>query len=161
MTGEREYILVALGTDEHPFERALDAVGSLRPEHRLVVQHGHTAPRDWPEAEWHDFIPFDTMRALIRDATVVVCHAGVGTIMTALSFRRRPVVIARLQARGEHVDDHQLQIVSTLGERGLVVPLADGDDVAGAVAEARGATVEWQRDSRLAEAVAAAVGGPR
>jgi UDP-N-acetylglucosamine transferase subunit ALG13 len=158
---DSDYILVALGTDEHPFERALDLVGRLRPDHRLVVQHGHTPPRDWPEAEWHDFIPFDTLRVLMRDAGAVVCHAGVGSIMTALSFRQRPVVITRLAARGEHVDDHQLQIVSTLSERDLVVPLADGDDARAAVAAARGAAVEWQRDARLADAVVAAVEGTR
>jgi UDP-N-acetylglucosamine transferase subunit ALG13 len=70
-------------------------------------------------------------------------------------------VITRLAARGEHVDDHQLQIVSTLSERDLVVPLADGDDARAAVAAARGAAVEWQRDARLADAVVAAVEGTR
>jgi hypothetical protein len=51
--------------------------------------------------------------------------------------------------------------VSTLSERDLVVPLADGDDARAAVAAARGAAVEWQRDARLADAVVAAVEGTR
>ncbi len=156
-----DFVLVALGTDQHPFDRAVDIVGTLRPGNRLVVQHGHTRPRDWPDAEWHDFLPFETLRTLVRDAAAVVCHGGVGTIMTALSFRRRPVVIARLADRGEHVDDHQLQIVSTLAERGLVVPLTEHDDAEAALASVRGATVDWQSETRLAEAVAAAVEGHR
>jgi UDP-N-acetylglucosamine transferase subunit ALG13 len=158
MDNEPAYIFVALGTDEHPFERAVDLVGRLRPDHRLVVQHGHTPARDWPDVTWLDFVPFESIRDLMRDADVVVCHAGVGTIMTALSFGRRPVVVPRRAARGEHVDDHQLQIVDKLSERGLVVPVRD-DDIAAAVASARHGAVEWTRDSGLARAVVAAVEG--
>jgi UDP-N-acetylglucosamine--N-acetylmuramyl-(pentapeptide) pyrophosphoryl-undecaprenol N-acetylglucosamine transferase len=156
-----EYILVAFGTDAHPFERALDVVGRLRPAHRLVVQHGHTPARDWPDVTWHPFVPFETLRNLMRDASCVVCHAGVGTIMTALSFHRRPVVIARLSTRGEHVDDHQLQIVATLAERGLIVPVDEEADIEAAVEVAGRSPVEWQHEPALARAVVAAVEGKR
>lgn len=160
MDHEPEYILVALGTDEHPFAHAVDLVGRLRPEHRLVIQHGHTPARDWTDVTWLDFVPFEAIRDLMRGADVVVCHAGVGTIMTALSFGRRPVVVPRLASRGEHVDDHQLQIVAKLSQRELVVPVQD-DDIAAAVASARHGAVEWKRDSGLATAVVAAVEGHR
>jgi UDP-N-acetylglucosamine transferase subunit ALG13 len=149
-------ILVALGTDGHPFERALDLVDALSPPHELVVQHGHTPARKWPEAQWFPFVPFETIVSLTGEAEAVICHAGVGTIMTVLSLGRRPVVIARRAARGEHVDDHQLQIVEKLRLRGLVIPVDAGDDIAGAVREAQNGTVEWKRDPRLRKAVAAA-----
>ena len=151
-------ILVTLGTDEHPFERALDVVDRLRPAHELVVQHGHTPARDWDGVKWIDFVPFDSLLAFMREADAVVSHAGVGTIMTVVSLGRRPVVISRLAAYGEHVDDHQLQIVAKLASRGFVVPL-DGAEIETAIEESRGTTVEWQRDSRLREAVAAAADG--
>lgn len=51
---------------------------------------------------------------------MVVCHAGVGTIMTALKLGHMPIVIPRLQRYGEHVDDHQCDIAGRLAERGLV-----------------------------------------
>ena len=151
-------ILVTLGTDEHPFERALDAVDRLRPAHELVVQHGHTPARDWEGVTWFDFVPFDSLRSLMSDADAIVSHAGVGTIMTVVSLGRRPVVISRLAAYGEHVDDHQLQIVAKLASRGFVVPLEDAE-IEAAIEESRGASVEWQRDSRLREAVVAAADG--
>jgi len=152
-------ILTALGTDEHPFERALDAIDPLRPAHELVVQHGHTPARDWAEVRWLDFVEFDTLLSFMREADAIVCHAGVGTIMTVLSLGRRPVVIPRLAAYGEHVDDHQLQIFDKLTQRGFLVPFLDGTDIEAAIEESRSGTVEWQRDSRLAEAIAAAVDG--
>lgn len=152
-------ILTALGTDEHPFARALDIIDHLRPAHELVVQHGHTPPRDWAEATWFDFVPFEELMSLMREADAIVCHGGVGTIMTALLLGRRPVVIPRLAAHAEHVDDHQLQIVGKLGSRGFVVPLLDGADIEAAIDELRGSVVEWHRDSKLFSAVVAAADG--
>lgn len=152
-------ILAALGTDEHPFERALDVIDRLRPAHELVVQHGHTPPRDWTDVTWLDFVPFDTLMSFMREADAIVCHAGVGTIMTVLSLGRRPVVIPRLAEYGEHVDDHQLQIVAKLTSRGFVVPLLDGIDIETAAEESRSSGVEWHRDSTLHKAIAAAAGG--
>ncbi len=151
-------ILTVLGTDEHPFERALDAIEPLRANHELVVQHGHTPPRDWADARWLDFTPYETLISLMGEADAIICHAGVGTIMTVLSLGRRPAVIARLAAHGEHVDDHQLQILGKLAERGYLVPFSSGVEVVDAVERSRGGAVEWQRDGRLAKAVAAAAG---
>jgi UDP-N-acetylglucosamine transferase subunit ALG13 len=152
-------ILTALGTDEHPFERALDVIDRLRPEHELVVQHGHTPARDWAEARWFDFVPFETLMSLMREAEAIVCHGGVGTIMTTLLLGRRPMVIPRLAAYGEHVDDHQLQIVANLASRGFVVPLLDGADIEAAIDDLRGSVVEWDRNSKLFGAVVAAADG--
>ncbi len=152
-------ILVTLGTDEHPFERALDLVEPLRPTEELVVQHGHTPARSWEDVQWLEFVPVETLSDLMREADAVVCHAGVGTIMSILALGKRPIVIPRLATRSEHVDDHQLQIVRELGPNGLLVPLLDGDDIVAAVGEARGAAVTWQRDARLVRAVVAAVDG--
>lgn len=152
-------ILTALGTDEHPFPRALDLIEPLRTSHELVIQHGHTTARDWPEARWLDFVPYETLTTLIREADAIVCHAGVGTIMTVLSFGRRPVAIPRLVSKGEHVDDHQLQIVAKLTERGFLVPVHDDTDIAAAIEESRSGSVEWQQDGKLAKAVTAAVDG--
>lgn len=151
-------ILVTLGTDARPFERALDLIDRLRPTHELVVQHGHTPARDWEGVTWVDFVPFDTLTSFMKDAEAIVCHAGVGSIMTVVSLGRRPVVIPRLGTYGEHVDDHQLQIVAKLATRGYVVPL-EGTDIEAAVEESCRGTVEWGRESRLRDAVVAAVDG--
>jgi UDP-N-acetylglucosamine transferase subunit ALG13 len=151
-------IFVALGTDEHPFGRALEIVAPLGAEHELVVQHGHTPPEEIEGAVWHEFMPYDDVVAAMNAASVVVCHAGVGTIMTALGCGKRPLVVVRERGRGEHVDDHQRQIAAALSDRGLVVVV----DSAGAVRLAleNDVAVAWEPGSRrddLRRAVAAAV----
>jgi UDP-N-acetylglucosamine transferase subunit ALG13 len=52
-------------------------------------------------------------------ADVVICHAGVGTLMRLWELGKYPIVIPRRHHRGEHVDDHQLQIASLVEHHGL------------------------------------------
>ena len=63
---------------------------------------------------------FEEMVDTMTNADSVVSHAGVGVIMTALQAGHTPVVIPRQASRGEHVDDHQMDIASRFAERGLV-----------------------------------------
>ena len=133
-------ILVTLGTHPQPFERALDLVAPLGADDHVVVQHGHTPPRHGLAGfEWFELVSYDHLVELIDGAATVVCHAGIGSIVSALARQKTPVVIPRLHRHGEHVDDHQLQITNELGARGLVVPLLDGDDVREALRRAAGA----------------------
>jgi UDP-N-acetylglucosamine transferase subunit ALG13 len=152
-------IFVTLGTDEHPFPRALDAVSALRTRAQLVIQYGHTPPRlEWEQTEWVQFMEYDAVLEQMTAAEAVVCHAGVGTIMTALGLHIRPVVVPRLSHHGEHVDDHQLQIMQALRDRDLVVPCMPGVSLAEVLAEPNRTSVSWSRNHALAAAVAEAVG---
>jgi UDP-N-acetylglucosamine--N-acetylmuramyl-(pentapeptide) pyrophosphoryl-undecaprenol N-acetylglucosamine transferase len=63
---------------------------------------------------------FEEMVHTMMRADSVVSHAGVGAIMTALQTGHTPAVIPRQASRGEHVDDHQMDIASRFAERGLV-----------------------------------------
>lgn len=114
-------ILLSLGTQQ-PFPRALDLIESLAyRDMDIMVQHGSTPPRpDIPNTTWVEFMPFEALVDAMVQADSVVCHAGVGTIMTALQAGHTPVVIPRQAQHGEHVDDHQLDIAMHFAERGLV-----------------------------------------
>lgn len=54
-------------------------------------------------------------------ADVVISHAGVGSALTALRCGKRPILIPREAARGEHVDDHQVQVANELRARELAL----------------------------------------
>jgi UDP-N-acetylglucosamine transferase subunit ALG13 len=132
-------ILLTLGTHEQPFPRALALVEPIASREDVLVQHGHTPPPVWcPSSRRFDFLSYDRLVELMRAADGVVCHAGVGTIMTALALGTTPVVVPRLQRYNEHVDDHQLQIAGAFSARGLVQVATDGDLAASlALARAR------------------------
>jgi UDP-N-acetylglucosamine transferase subunit ALG13 len=123
-------ILLSLGTHQQPFPRALDLVEPLAlGGERLLVQHGSTPPRTgMPNTSWVEFMAFDELVATMQSARSVVCHAGVGTIVTAIRAGHVPVVIPRQPERNEHVDGHQMDIASRYAERGLIrCVLSDAD----------------------------------
>lgn len=131
-------LLLTLGTHEQPFDRAVDAVVPLAAREHVVVQHGHTPARPGVAGiEWVEFTGRARMRELVAEASAVVCHAGTGCIVTAISLGKTPVVMPRLARHGEHVDDHQLQITKEFAAAGMVVACLEGDDLDAAIEEAR------------------------
>lgn len=124
-------IFLSLGTHEAPFTRAVDLMMPLAQDgHPVIVQHGYTSVRqDMPNVTWRQYMPYEDVVKTMAGADTVVCHAGVGTIMTALRLGHLPIVIPRLQQYHEHVDDHQCDIATRLDERGLVTCLKPGDPV--------------------------------
>jgi len=129
-------IFVTVGTNEAPFDRLLQAVASLSTDEEIVVQHGSSAIVPANAARTYDFLLFDDLVREMRASRVVVTHAGIGSIMTALSCGRRPVVAARLVAHREAVDDHQLPLARRLQEAGLVTLVEDLSQLEDVVARA-------------------------
>jgi UDP-N-acetylglucosamine--N-acetylmuramyl-(pentapeptide) pyrophosphoryl-undecaprenol N-acetylglucosamine transferase len=115
-------IFATVGTHEQPFPRFVELVLSLAGDMRVVIQHGHTAPLAVRDVEWRQWLEPSEVGLLMAEATILVTHAGVGTIVEALRAGHRPIVIPRRRHFGEHVDDHQLQVVRELTLLGLVTP---------------------------------------
>jgi UDP-N-acetylglucosamine transferase subunit ALG13 len=140
-------IFVTVGTNEAPFDRLVSGVSGLAGREEVVVQHGASAVR--PEgATCIGFLPFDELVELVRRARVVVTHAGVGSIMVALSQGKRPIVVPRLGRFGEAVDDHQVPFARRLSERGLVTVVDDPSLLPAAIDDAH-APVELESTGRL------------
>jgi len=112
------------------FDRMMSALEALPPE-ELIVQHGPSpAPRC---AAAYPYLPFGEIVELMRQADVVVSHAGVGSIMCALQAGRIPVVFPRLKRYSETVDDHQAELAHALADRGTVLVASSAEDLARAV----------------------------
>jgi UDP-N-acetylglucosamine transferase subunit ALG13 len=61
------------------------------------------------------FAKFDEALDLFRQADLVVGHCGAGTTMNAVRFRKPLVLVPRRAARGEHSDDHQMELAALFG----------------------------------------------
>lgn len=149
-------ILVTLGTLHFPFDRLLRAIDALPGDEELVVQSRAGSFRP-PRARWYDDLPYDELVGEIVRARVVVCHAGVGSVLTALAHKKRPVVVPRLQRYGEAVDDHQLPFGRRLAAAGLVTLVEDPADLAASVASPAAAKGPAAGANRLALDVRAAL----
>jgi UDP-N-acetylglucosamine transferase subunit ALG13 len=126
-------IFATVGTHGQPFTRFLDALAGLDDD--VVVQYGHNAPPAGVR-EAVAFMPFDELNARMREADVVVTHAGVGSVLCAREAGHVPVVVPRLHRFGEHVDDHQLELVAALGKDGHVIGVMDISELPAAVEKA-------------------------
>ena len=126
-------IFVTVGTNEARFERLLRAVAALPTDESFVIQHGHSPAIRRPNCELVDFLPFEAMVETMRRARVIVTHAGVGSVMVALSNGKRPVVVPRRKALGEAVDDHQLELGRRFAQAGFVTLAETETDLADAV----------------------------
>jgi UDP-N-acetylglucosamine transferase subunit ALG13 len=125
-------IFVSLGTQAFPFDRLLRGLDGV--EEKLVIQSGSSTHR--PDgATWFDFLEFPQLVQYMRSARVVVAHAGVGAVMTALGEGKRPVVVPRLGRYREAVDDHQLPFARRMDSVGLVRLVEDPAELPAAVAE--------------------------
>jgi UDP-N-acetylglucosamine--N-acetylmuramyl-(pentapeptide) pyrophosphoryl-undecaprenol N-acetylglucosamine transferase len=119
-SGELKRVVVTLGTFRgYGFGRLVRRLLDVLPRHVDVLwQTGDTDTSDLG-VEGHSAIPERDLIQAMREADVVVAHAGVGTALAALEVGKCPVLVPRRVAHEEHVDDHQTQIARELGARGL------------------------------------------
>lgn len=109
-------VLVAVGTDHHPFDRLMDWVsGWAGLPIDWYVQYGTSRRAIGIVGE--PLLDTDELQTRMRDARAVACHGGPGLIMEARAAGHRPVVVARRPELGEHVDNHQVQFVDWLAAR--------------------------------------------
>lgn len=125
-------IFITLGTQDKHFDRLLKAVYKLETDEKIVAQIGSTEfksskPED--KFEIHKFLSNEEFEKYMDEARVVITHAGVGTIIYGLKKHKKMIVAARLKKYGEHVNDHQLQILQTFASEGYIIPLENFDDL--------------------------------
>ncbi|WP_238360317.1 glycosyltransferase [Micromonospora fiedleri] len=115
-------MLVAVGTDKHPFDRLVgwlrEWYGEVADEVVLTVQHGHTRVEGLPDAV--PFLGHAELQTAMAGADLVVCHGGPATILEARRHGHLPIVVPRDPSLGEHVDNHQQLFARRLGAAGLV-----------------------------------------
>jgi UDP-N-acetylglucosamine--N-acetylmuramyl-(pentapeptide) pyrophosphoryl-undecaprenol N-acetylglucosamine transferase len=120
--------VVVLGTMPHGFRRLVERLAPLLgPEVETLWQVGSTDTGGLG-IHAHRTVPAHDLAAAMREADVVVAHAGVGAALDAFESGRHPILVPRRVARGEHVDDHQRQVAHALAARGLAMT-RDADEL--------------------------------
>src|SRR5574344_170808 len=130
MLGVAILIFVILGTQDKEFPRLLNAIqkqidnGKIKCNEEIIVQAGSTKFES-KDMNIKDYIGVQEFEKIIEKADLIICHAGVGTILTALKNNKPIIAAARLKKYGEHVNDHQLQILENFNKAGYVLALDD------------------------------------
>ena len=125
-------IFVTVGSQKFQFDRLIKAVDALVAsgvaEGGAFAQTG--ACTYVPEHMRHEaFLDREAFRARMDACDVVVTHGGTGAIIGAVKDGKKVIAVPRLARYGEHVDDHQTEIVRQFGEMGLIEPCMDPADL--------------------------------
>ncbi len=129
-------ILVTLGTQDKKFVRLLEKIDQLINngliKDKVIVQAGFTKYNS-ENMEIFDLIPQDEFNDLMDKADIIITHGGVGNIISALEKNKKVIAVPRLAKYGEHINDHQTQIIAKFNALGYIIGLQDVDELDDAV----------------------------
>lgn len=123
-----------------PFDRLVSSVARLKergliPE-RLLVQTGVGGHKPLG-IEAVETLTFDEIQQLLKEADIVICHGGTGSIITALKEGCRVISMPRLFELGEGYDGHQAEITDAFAKRGLIASANSEEELETALLEVR------------------------
>ena len=119
-------ILVTLGTQKEQFTRLLDYIEESNIKDEIIVQAGHTKYES-KKMKIFDFIPYEIMNEYIDKANLIITHAGTGSVLMPLKKGKKVIVCARNMKYGEHVDNHQQELVEVFAGEGYVLELNENN----------------------------------
>lgn len=123
-------LLVLLGTQPHHFNRLLKELEELVDEHvitenqdNIVVQAGFTpiTAEMRSKMSMYTFINNEEYEFFLQQADIVITHGGAGSIFDALRLHKKIIVLPRTMELGEHVDNHQHELVKVLKKDNYII----------------------------------------
>ncbi len=121
-------IFVTLGSQKFQFDRLLEKLDVLLAQgvitDEVFAQSGYSTyrPKHFTAV---DFMDRETFANYMQKADMVITHAGTGAIIGGVKAGKKVIAVPRLAKFGEHVDDHQLQIVEQFSEMQIIEPCYD------------------------------------
>ncbi|OKZ65749.1 MAG: hypothetical protein BHW02_03490 [Clostridium sp. 28_12] len=111
-------ILVMLGTQNNSFHRLLEKIDQLVEDGKINDQI--------PESECPRRSPVQAaIENLEQQADYIITHGGVGSIINSIEKGKKVIAVPRLKKYGEHVNDHQLDIVESFDKLGYIIGITD------------------------------------
>lgn len=129
-------ILVLLGTQNNSFHRLLEEVeknienGNIK--EKVIVQAGFTKFES-KNMEIFDMVPQDRLDKLMDEADLIITHGGVGSMVAAIRKGKKVIAVPRLKKYGEHVNDHQIEIIETFKKQGVIVGIREVEELENAL----------------------------
>ena len=117
-------IFVTVGTQPNGFLRCLKEVEQLIEKYNIteevVAQIGNT---DFETNKFKTvrFTGENEFKEYIKNASVVITHAGSGAIFNSIKAGKKVIAMARLHDFNEMADNHQTELVKKLSEGGYII----------------------------------------
>jgi SAM-dependent methyltransferase/UDP-N-acetylglucosamine transferase subunit ALG13 len=128
-------VVVTVGMGRWPFDRLVSAIEPLCAEHRVFAQTGTSTIK--LSCEQYDFVPYPELLDRMKQADVVITHAG-NTVRLVQRMGKLPIVVARTRSHGEMADDHQVDFLEDEERAGRVHAVWELDEIPALVQKIQG-----------------------
>ena len=134
-------ILILLGTQNNSFHRLLEEIDRLIQrgmiQEEVIVQAGYTQYTS-KNMKILGLIAKEELEKLQNKADLIITHGGVGSILLSITKNKKVIAVPRLHQYGEHVNDHQKQIVKLFNEKGYIIGIDGVEGLEQAIKEMKG-----------------------
>ena len=123
-------IFVTVGT-QLSFDRLIEAVDAWAGENPSESVFAQVGPGQYKTRYCQSaaFVPPNQANDLFLRADLIVSHAGMGSILTAMRYRKPILVMPRRASLGEHRNEHQLATAKWLHKKAGVFVANDASDM--------------------------------
>ena len=133
-------ILIKVGTQKSQFNRLLKYVDELV-EKGVITEEvfAQTGASDYKPAHYayKTFMPKPVMEEWNEKADIVITHGGTASIMESVRLGKKVIAVPRKAEFGEHIDDHQKEIVQQLSDGGIIEACMEVEDLPQALENVR------------------------
>lgn len=129
-------IFITLGSQKFQFNRLLMSIdrlietGNIEEEVFAQVGYSDYTPQNY---KFKKFLDRQEFSDIMNQSDIVITHGGTGAIIGALKKKKKVIAVARLSKYGEHVDDHQLQLIEQFKDQNLICGLRECDEIGSAL----------------------------
>ena len=125
-------IFVTLGSQKFQFNRLLKKIDELIEAGAITEPvFAQTGASDYVPRHYafQPFLDRETFAAHMARCDTVITHGGTGAIIGAVKNGKKVIAVPRLARYGEHVDDHQLQLIGQFRDLNLICSCNDVEDL--------------------------------
>lgn len=125
-------IFVTLGSQKFQFNRLLKKIDELADKgvikEDIFAQIGASdyIPKNY---QYKDFLDREEFEKYTHKCDLFITHGGTGAIIGAVKKGKKVIAVPRLAKYGEHVDDHQLQLLEQFQDMKIIETCVDIDEL--------------------------------
>ena len=130
-------IFVTVGTQKFPFDRLLHYIDQLI--EKEIIQEEVFAQTGFSSYQpihysFQRFLDSSDFKLKMINSNLVITHGGTGSIMNAIKAKKKVIAVARKKEFGEHIDNHQEEIIHQLTDKKLILGVRHLEDLDGVIA---------------------------
>ena len=139
-------IFVTLGSQKFQFNRLLMELDKLVEEKKIsndiFAQIGYSdyKPKNY---EFKEFLDREQFAEIMERCEIVITHGGTGASVGAVKREKKVIAVPRLAKFGEHVDEHQLQIIDQFTDMNFIVGVKETNEIYEALEQLK--TIEFKK----------------